>query len=147
MNTEHSSFSFEMFAMMIITCILAGFLSTMNVYSVKFSDVSIHINDMYMVLLMTCWMMLFYSLYIGNNILTVIFFVFVLILFFCIRKQIYINDTQYLKGMIPHHSMAILMSEKILEKTEDPKVKLLAQNIIDGQRKEIEIMDMILDSK
>jgi len=147
MNTEHSSFSFEMFAMMIITGILAGFLSTMNVYSVKFSDVSIHINDMYMVLLMTCWMMLFYSLYIGNNILTVIFFVFVLILFFCIRKQIYINDTQYLKGMIPHHSMAILMSEKILEKTEDPKVKLLAQNIIDGQRKEIEIMDMILDSK
>jgi Ca2+/Na+ antiporter len=136
-----------MFAMMIITGILAGFLSTMNVYSVKFSDVSIHINDMYMVLLMTCWMMLFYSLYIGNNILTVIFFVFVLILFFCIRKQIYINDTQYLKGMIPHHSMAILMSEKILEKTEDPKVKLLAQNIIDGQRKEIEIMDMILDSK
>ena len=30
------------------------------------------------------------------------------------RKQVYINDKQYLEGMIEHHSMGLLTSEEIL---------------------------------
>jgi len=146
MNTDHN-FSFEMILVMIIASILAGFLSTMNVYSSSFSDISVHINDAYMVLLMVSWMMLFYGLYINNTSLIVVFFVLVLALFYCIRKQVYIDDVQYLRGMVPHHSMAIMMSERILEKTEDEKVKVLARNIMDGQQKEINLMNEILDSK
>ena len=32
------------------------------------------------------------------------------------RKQIAINDKQYLEGMIEHHSMAVFQSEEILKK-------------------------------
>tara|TARA_R110002124_G_scaffold88730_1_gene227405 strand:- start:66 stop:221 length:156 start_codon:yes stop_codon:yes gene_type:complete len=44
--------------------------------------------------------------------------------------------------MIPHHSIAILTSERA--DIKDPEVKKLANNIIKAQRKEIEEMKMIL---
>tara|TARA_R110000868_G_scaffold21750_3_gene90151 strand:+ start:316 stop:471 length:156 start_codon:yes stop_codon:yes gene_type:complete len=44
--------------------------------------------------------------------------------------------------MIPHHSIAILTSERA--DIKDPEVKKLANNIIKAQRKEIEEMKIIL---
>ena len=82
--------------------------------------------------------------------------VFTGIILICIRKQLFINETQYLKGMIPHHSMAVLMSKKLLEKeTENiknrnlhsrliPNVKRLAKSIIDTQNDEIDFMKSAL---
>ena len=56
------------------------------------------------------------------------------------RTQKYITDKEYLKEMIEHHSMALLTSNKILEKTDDYNVSKLAKNII--QKQEDEIRDM-----
>ena len=46
-----------------------------------------------------------------------------------------IGDVFWLKAMIPHHSIAILTSERA--DIKDPEVKKLAEDIISAQRKEI----------
>lgn len=49
-----------------------------------------------------------------------------------------ISETQYKLGMIPHHSMAIHMSKKMLEKERSNNTAQIAENIIKTQENEIE---------
>ena len=60
------------------------------------------------------------------------------------RKQIAINDKQYLEGMIEHHSMAVFQSEEILKKTDNYDVAKLAKNIIQTQNDELQVMSGLL---
>lgn len=60
------------------------------------------------------------------------------------RKQIAVNDKQYLEGMIEHHSMALFMSDEILKKTDNYDVAKLAKNIIQSQNDEIQFMTNLL---
>lgn len=60
------------------------------------------------------------------------------------RKQIAIDDKQYLKGMIEHHSMALLTSEEILKKTDNYNVAKLAKNIIQSQTDELITMNDLI---
>lgn len=78
-----------------------------------------------------------YKLYIFS---TVFLFLFV----YLYRTQAFIYDNQYLEEMIEHHSMALLTSNKILEKTNNYEVAKLAKNIIQTQTDEINIMTNIL---
>jgi uncharacterized protein (DUF305 family) len=55
-----------------------------------------------------------------------------------IRQQAAINDRQFLKSMIPHHAGAILMCSEA--EIKDPEVKKLCEEIVAGQKKEIEQM-------
>jgi len=69
---------------------------------------------------------------------------FVLIIFVHLyRNQVYIEDKDSLNEMIEHHSMALLTSEEILQKTNSERVKRLAENIIATQRKEIDYMNQL----
>jgi hypothetical protein len=61
------------------------------------------------------------------------------------RKQIAIDDKQYLEGMIEHHSMGIFTSEEILNKTNDYNVAKLAKNIIQTQKDEIREMKELIN--
>uniref|UniRef100_F4CEJ5 DUF305 domain-containing protein n=1 Tax=Sphingobacterium sp. (strain 21) TaxID=743722 RepID=F4CEJ5_SPHS2 len=61
-----------------------------------------------------------------------------------VHKQVGISDIQYMKGMIPHHSIAIMTSEHA--HISDPRVRKLADNIIKTQQKEIKEMKLLLDS-
>ena len=60
------------------------------------------------------------------------------------RYQIGINDKQYLEEMIEHHSMALLTSEQIVEKTENYDVAALSKIILQTQTDEIIKMRDIL---
>ena len=51
------------------------------------------------------------------------------------------TDEMFLRMMIPHHEMAVDMSEKALEEAEHPELKDLARKIIDEQTAEIELME------
>ena len=53
-----------------------------------------------------------------------------------------VGDMLWLRAMIPHHSIAILTSERA--DIKDPKVKELANNIISAQKKEIEEMKAMI---
>ena len=54
-------------------------------------------------------------------------------------------DVMFLKMMIPHHQMAVDMSDEALSKAEHPELKDLAQKIRDEQSSEIELMQGYLD--
>jgi hypothetical protein len=60
------------------------------------------------------------------------------------RRQWFIHENQYLRDMIPHHSMAILTSQAILDKTQKPHVRELATSILQTQKDEIARMKNIL---
>jgi hypothetical protein len=89
-------------------------------------------------------MFLFDSIYQGYASRIVIGIVAVICLLWFIRGQILIDDRQYLLGMIPHHSMAITMSQRILEKSSNPGVIKLATDIIKNQNNEINYINGLL---
>ena len=62
------------------------------------------------------------------------------------RVQIAINDKQYLEGMIEHHSMALLTSDQILQKTQSDRVRKLAENIVSTQEAEIKYMKQLVST-
>ncbi|QED38172.1 DUF305 domain-containing protein [Antarcticibacterium arcticum] len=65
------------------------------------------------------------------------------ITFYMMRNQTGISDVQYMKGMIPHHSSAILTSEE--SDLRDPETKKLAEEIIKAQEKEIAQMKQLIE--
>ena len=61
---------------------------------------------------------------------------------FLSQSQILVEDDNYMRGMIPHHSIAILTSER--SGIRDVRVRELADEIIDAQRREIAEMEWLL---
>jgi hypothetical protein len=59
-----------------------------------------------------------------------------------VRSQETVEDVSWMKAMIPHHSIAILTSERA--HISDPRVRKLADGIIESQRKEIEEMELLI---
>jgi uncharacterized protein (DUF305 family) len=61
-----------------------------------------------------------------------------------VRSQATVGDVAFMRAMIPHHSIAILTSERA--NIADPRVRKLANGIIVAQKKEIgEMKDYIRD--
>lgn len=61
---------------------------------------------------------------------------------YLVRSQDTIGDVAWMKAMIPHHSIAILTSERA--NISDPRVQELATGIIEAQRKEIAEMKALI---
>lgn len=59
-----------------------------------------------------------------------------------LRKQVFISDRQWMKAMIPHHSSAIMVSQKAHLK--DPEAIKLAEEIIEAQEREIAQMKKMI---
>lgn len=60
-----------------------------------------------------------------------------------VRSQVTVGDVNYMRGMIPHHSIAILTSERAAIK--DYRVRKLADKIIQAQREEIKEMEWLIE--
>jgi len=120
---------------MFIIMICSSLLSTMNIWADRIDDIRFSVNDLYMALLMSGWMFLFMGLFYGMKNIIIIGTVSVVVVIACIRTQLGVTETQYKYGMIPHHSMAIHMSRKLLEKENN--MRSFVQNIISTQEKEI----------
>jgi hypothetical protein len=124
---------------------MSGMLSTMNIWAVGFSDMRVSLNDIYMTTLMTGWMFLFMGLvyqetttFIFGTILTIASIV-------CIRIQYGVTQDEYIRGMIPHHSMAIHMSKQLLEKPNT--INTFLQKIVTTQTEEIQFMKRLKEPK
>jgi uncharacterized protein (DUF305 family) len=59
-----------------------------------------------------------------------------------LRSQSTVDDVAWMKAMIPHHSIAILTSERA--QIDDPRVRALADAIIETQRREIAEMEALI---
>ena len=62
---------------------------------------------------------------------------------FLVRSQQTVDDVAWMRAMIPHHSIAILTSERA--QITDPEVRELADQIIETQRREIDLMRQMID--
>jgi magnesium-transporting ATPase (P-type) len=76
------------------------------------------------------------SIYAGSAVL------FVLALYL-VRSQVTVQDESWMKAMIPHHSIAILTSDRA--EIDDVRVRELADEIIQAQRREIKEMQWLID--
>jgi hypothetical protein len=59
-----------------------------------------------------------------------------------VRSQTLVDQVSYMRAMIPHHSIAILTSERA--EITDPRVRRLADEIIEAQRREIAEMEALI---
>ena len=59
-----------------------------------------------------------------------------------VRSQATVGQVAWMKAMIPHHSIAILTSERA--RISDPRVRDLADGIIETQRREIAEMEALI---
>lgn len=59
-----------------------------------------------------------------------------------VRSQVTVTGVDYMEGMIPHHSIAVLTSERA--RIEDVRVRKLADEILKAQRKEIKEMEWLI---
>ena len=71
--------------------------------------------------------------------LSIIIFIIALV---GLRQQTFIGDEQWMKAMIPHHSSAIMVSQKAHLK--DPEAIKLAEEIIEAQEREIAKMKKMI---
>lgn len=69
-------------------------------------------------------------------------FIIIVLSVFLVRSQATVDDVSWMKAMIPHHSIAILTSERA--HISDPRVRDLADRIIEAQRKEIDEMKALI---
>ena len=120
---------------MFFIMILSGLLSTMNVWVDKYDDIRFSMNDVYMILLMTGWMFFFMGIVYKEIRVILIGLGLVAVNLYCIRNQVLITESQYKLGMIPHHSMAIHMSKKLVEK--ENSIPAFIQSIIKTQEDEL----------
>lgn len=116
----------------------AGALSTMNIWADKWSDIYFSLNDIYMIFLMTGWMFLFMGVYYRDTIVGLFGFALTLGSLWAIRTQAFITERQFLRGMIPHHSMAVHMSKRLQEKPNS--LPRFLEGIIGTQSNEIQFM-------
>lgn len=138
------------FAAMIATSAIVMFgLMYLNVYQTDhlfFSETRAYmalVMGAAMALIMLGYMLNMYSsrkkniaIFLGSAV------VFVLALWL-VRSQKTVDDVSWMKAMIPHHSIAILTSERA--KITDPRVKELADAIVKTQREEIAKMKALIE--
>ncbi|MCF6369957.1 DUF305 domain-containing protein [Rhizobium halophilum] len=60
-----------------------------------------------------------------------------------VRGQATVDDAEYMSAMIPHHSIAIMTSERA--QISDPRVRKLADEIIEAQEREISEMKYLIE--
>ncbi|AXR06702.1 MULTISPECIES: DUF305 domain-containing protein [Salinimonas] len=140
---------YSKFAAMIITSTIAMFIMMyLNTYAVShvwFSETRTYMA-LYMGAGMAIVMLAFMLGMYNNKKLNVAIFLLAAVLFavclYLVRSQSTVSDTAYMKAMIPHHSIAILTSER--SKLKDVRVRELADGIIKAQRKEIKEMEWLI---
>ncbi len=137
------------FVAMIITSTVAMFLMMyLNTYSVShiwFSETRAYMA-LYMGAGMAIIMLAFMMGMYNNKKLNAAIFLLAVGLFavclYLVRSQSTVSDSAYMKAMIPHHSIAILTSER--SNIADVRVRELADGIIKAQRKEIKEMEWLI---
>lgn len=137
--------------MFIVMVIIGMLFNPMNILAYRFSDLYISQTLFYGGLLMASNMMWAHEIvhYLSMGHFNMLVFSIGIILSISIsilllRQQLLVDDKQWLRRMISHHSTALTTSHKIYNKTNNPELKKLAKEIIDTQEKEIQLMKSML---
>ncbi|MGD9867567.1 MAG: DUF305 domain-containing protein [Hyphomicrobiales bacterium] len=137
------------FGAMIVTSVLV-MLGLMYLHTYQFDHVFWSDTRFFMALIMGAGMMVvmltfMLNMYTSTKANLAIYagaVVLFLAALYLVRSQATVGDISYMKAMIPHHSIAILTSERA--RIKDPRVRHLADEIITAQRKEIAEMKALI---
>ena len=137
---------------MFIGMVIVGMLfNPMNVLAYRLNDLYISLTLFYGGLLMASNMIWAHEIihYLSMGHFNIYIFSFgvifsILISISLLRKQLFVDDVQWLRRMISHHSTALTTSHKIYNRTNNPKLKKLAKEIINTQEREIQLMKSML---
>ena len=137
-----------MFVVMVVVGVL---FNPMNILAYRFNDLYLSLTLFYGGLLMASNMIWAHEIvhYFSMGHFNILVFsvgviLSVLISLYLLRYQFIVNDEEWLKRMISHHSTAITASEKIYNRTNNKTIKKLAKDIIDTQEREITLMKSLL---
>ena len=137
--------------MFIVMVIIGMLFNPMNILAYRFSDLYISQTLFYGGLLMASNMIWAHEIvhYLSMGHFNMLVFSVGIILsisvsILLLRQQLLVDDKQWLRRMIPHHSTALTTTHKIYNRTNNPKIKELAKEIIDTQEKEIQLMKSML---
>lgn len=139
----------KFFAMILTSSVLMYAVMYLNTYQldhVYFSEMRL-----YMTVLSACTMAIVMLLFMMNmlknkRLNAAIIALSILIFsgsFYLMRNQTTIDEVDWMEGMIPHHSIAILTSERA--DIKDPRVRKLADDIIEAQKEEIREMKELIE--
>lgn len=138
------------FGVMIFTStLIMYFLMFLNVYEsghVVFSQTRLFMalimgSVMSVVMLLFMWKM--YDDRKKNIIIMISSVLLFLMSLYLVRSQSTVDEVSWMRAMIPHHSSAILTSERA--QLEDPRVRKLAEEIIEAQKREIDEMEKLIE--
>ena len=136
------------FAMIITSTVVMFGLMYLNTYAIDhvfFSETRSYMA-LYMGAVMAVIMLAFMLGMYSNRGLNIAIFAGSALVFavslFLVRSQSTVDDTAWMRAMIPHHSIAILTSERA--NISDPRVRKLADDIIEAQRLEIDEMKALI---
>ncbi len=139
----------KFFAMIGTSIVVMFFLMYLHSYQILdhawFSETRVFmalIMGAAMMVIMLSYMLHMYK----NKTVNIAIYIGALVLFgaslWLVRSQVTVSDVDYMEGMIPHHSIAVLTSERA--QIEDIRVRELADEIIKAQRKEIKEMEWLI---
>ncbi|MBI2774438.1 DUF305 domain-containing protein [Candidatus Dependentiae bacterium] len=132
--------------------VLRSLLSFISMYILlyltvdSYSNTFMNLNQFYMASVLTLSIIIIELLLMGssypnkklnNLILFPSGIIFILLIIFA-RKQVGINDEQFLRSMIPHHAIAVLMCQH--SHLKDPDIQKICKNISAMQLSEIDVM-------
>ena len=141
---KHQSIQF------IVMIIIGMLFNPMNMLAYRLDDLYISLTLFYGGILMASNMVwaheIIHYLSMGhfNKYIFIIGILLSISLIIILRQQLFIDDAQWLKRMISHHSTALTTTHKIYNKTSNTHVKKLATDIITAQEKEITQMKSLL---
>jgi len=141
--------------MYVIMVIVGICFNAMNALAYRISDIYLSTTLFYAGLLMASNMMWAHELvhYFAMGHFNIVVFLVgitlsVFITFALLRNQWQVDEQQWLRRMISHHSTAITTTKKLLKRTEimkdNVKLQRLAKDIVDTQEREIELMKSMI---
>jgi hypothetical protein len=147
---SHGAGMYLRFAAMILTAMVAMywlmFVSSWELSHVRWSESRLFMTLTMggsMGLIMLAWMLNMYRNTKANLIVVAVSILLLVVGITLDRSQVTVEDSSFMRAMIPHHSMAITRSER--SQLEDVRVCELAVEISEAQRREIFEMDWLID--
>lgn len=138
------------FAMIGTSTVVMYFLTYLNSYQILdhawFSETRVFmalIMGGAMMAIMLSFMLVMYKNSKANAAIFIGAGLILLLSVWLVRSQVTVTGVDYMEAMIPHHSIAILTSERA--GIEDPRVRKLADEIIEAQRREIREMEWLIE--
>lgn len=148
-NSQNTQNPYPKFALIMavsfVIMYLVMFLNVASVDHVFNSTTRVYMTTLMISSMAISMLLLMWEMYPNKKINTLILLFSAFTFFgtlYLLRTQTFVNDVQWMKAMIPHHSSAIMTSSNV--KISDPEVKKLTQEIIKAQEKEIAQMKAML---